>query len=401
MKKILLFNRNFSLLWIGALISQLGDKFYFIAIAWWILMKTHSPLTMGFFLAASLLPGLVLGPFAGVLIDRWNRKYVLVLSDIIRGFLVCIIAYLSYIESLEVWHLFMSAIMVSITSAFFDPTTQAITPQIVPRKQLPRANASMQMIQGSSMILGPILGATFVNFFGFTLVFSLNGISYLLSSFFGSLMKMQPMNQEKKEFNFWCEIKEGWGFLIRNTRVILIILIIGIVHFFVGAFTVSAPFLANHLPGNHIQLLGYIEMMLGMGMFLASVFLQMRNKQRMKDSVLPLFTILFGLCFVAIGLFLRLDWQWISPYLILAFAVGAIIAYASVYWRSLLQIHVPTEMGGRIFSISSLVGNATLPLSYSFFGIVLKEFSISQALLASGLSLVILSMMLLLINKRI
>jgi MFS transporter, DHA3 family, macrolide efflux protein len=99
-------NRNFTLLWLGKIISQLGDKFYAIALAWWILQKTNSPSIMGLFLLTSVLPGILLGFFAGALTDRWKRKTMLVVTDIIRGCLVLIISYMSMNNALEIWHVF-------------------------------------------------------------------------------------------------------------------------------------------------------------------------------------------------------------------------------------------------------------------------------------------------------
>jgi MFS family permease len=103
MKHNILINRNFALLWSGKIISQIGDKFYALALAWWILQHTGSPGIMGFFLLVSVLPGLLLGLFAGAVVDRLNRRNVLIITDLLRGFLVLTVVLLSFLQALTVW----------------------------------------------------------------------------------------------------------------------------------------------------------------------------------------------------------------------------------------------------------------------------------------------------------
>jgi D-alanyl-D-alanine dipeptidase len=140
MKTKLLINRNFAFLWIGKITSQIGDKFYAIALAWWILQKTDSPGIMGCFLAVSAIPCLVLGFFAGALVDRLNRKNVLIVTDILRGSLTLSVVILSFLKVLEIWHVFVIGAGLSLITAFFDPAIQALIPQIVDKDKLKDAN---------------------------------------------------------------------------------------------------------------------------------------------------------------------------------------------------------------------------------------------------------------------
>jgi len=155
MRKIWL-NRDFSLLWTGQLISQIGDKFYAIALAWWILTKTGSPAIMGLYLVASALPGLVLGPLAGGCTDRWNRKTVLIAMDLLRAAIILGVTILATAGNLQIWHLFTAAVIVSLASAFFSPAASAALPQIVSGDEIPKANAMNQLISGSTTVIGPL-----------------------------------------------------------------------------------------------------------------------------------------------------------------------------------------------------------------------------------------------------
>ncbi|AOY77011.1 MFS transporter [Clostridium formicaceticum] len=391
----LFLNKNFFLLWTGQMVSQIGDKFYGIALAWWILQQTNSPVIMGLFMAVSVLPGLAFGVFAGVFIDRWNRKILIIASDMLRGICVIVIAFLSVIDILELWHIFAAAILISLASAFFDPTVKAVIPQIVEQEQLPRANALSEIIDASSMIIGPVLGAAFVSFFGFTLVFLINGLSYLISAFFEGFITIPPqVDSPSADYTLRHEIETGIRYLLSRRKLVVTIGVIGIAHIFVGALIVSLPFLAKALSGDSIQTLGNLEMMIGFGMLLGALSIQLRGKSHFKDKNLFVFIAAMGIFYLAIAITKSITSTFVLPYMLLLLLIGAAIANASVYWQSILQLNTSSDMAGRVFSISSVVGNISLPISYGLFGILLKYTSILRLMLFSGSALLFISIVL-------
>jgi MFS family permease len=393
-------NKNFFLLWTGKIVSQVGDKFYGIALAWWILQRTNSPMAMGLFMAASTLPGLILGPFAGTLIDRWNRKHIIIISDVVRGLLVMVTALLSAWDILALWHIFLAAIVISLASAFFDPTAQAIIPQLVTKDQLSRANALGEMVTAFSMIIGPVFGALSLSLLGFTWVFLINGLSYLVSAFFECFITLPcSRNSSMKKSNLWFEMKEGLKFLYHRPNLIIVISIIGITHLFVGCLMVVLPFLAKELGGNTVQNLGNLEMMLGSGMFLGATYIHGKIKNITQERNLFRIIFLMGVLFTSIGLTKYMINLSLLPYLLLIFLVGTAIANASICWRSLLQLHTPAHMTGRVFSISSMVGNVSLPISYGLFGLLLNYLPISLLMTVSGICLFLIGTTLIGFNK--
>lgn len=384
-------NINFTLLWIGKIISQLGDKFYAIALAWWILQNTNSPTIMGLFLFTSVLPGVLLGFFAGALVDRWKRKNILIITDIIRGGLVLTISFLAINNSLETWQVFVIAFCLSIASAFFDPAVQAILPEIVEKDKLPKANGISQMVGGISTVAGPLLGAVFVSLFGIAWVFLANGISYLSSALLACFIKVKKdyRNFDEKKY-FWKDIKEGIHFLKNQKRIILVLKIIATAHFFLGSLMVSLPFLAKSLQGNGINNLGILEMMLGVGMIGASLFLSFIKKEFINERKLITAILLMGISFLLISIAQLLNMNTIYAYIVEMCIIGASIACASVFWQWLLQTYTPDYMTGRVFSISSLLGNVSLPLAYAVFGILIGFTSIFKVM--AGCAICLLSL---------
>lgn len=382
-------NKNFCLIWFGKIISQLGDKFYAIALSWWILQETNSPSIMGLFLLVSVLPGILLGFFAGALTDRWKRKNILVTTDIIRGFLVLLISYMSMSELLQVWHVFVIAFCLSMAAAFFDPAVQAIIPEIVEKEDLPKANSMSQMVGGICTVAGPMLGAMGVSLIGMTWIFLLNSISYFVSavlSLFIFVNKAYRNFDEKKYL--WQDIREGIGFLKKQKNVTLVLKIIAIAHFFLGSLMVSLPFLANSLEGVGVNNLGYLEMMMGAGLIGGSLFIGTRRKAVIEEKKLVAFIMTVGVCFIVISIAKLIGANIVYAYMVELSVIGVCIAFASVFWQSLLQKYTPAHMTGRVFSISSLVGNVSLPLAYGIYGFLLNLSSVMNIMAGSGICLV-------------
>lgn len=384
-------NRNFLSLWLGKVISQLGDKFYAIALAWWILQKTNSPKVMGLFLLISVLPGLIFGFFAGALVDRWNRKYVIIITDIIRGLLVILIVFLSIFKLLQVLHVFIIGASISFITSFFDPAIQAIVPQIVDKERLNEANSMSQMVNGICTVLGPMLGAVAISWFGLTYVFLFNGISYFISAIIENTIILKSNYRIIDEINnIWIDMKDGVLFLKNKQQILRVIVIIAIAHFFLGSLMVLLPFLAKNLNGNGVQNLGYMQTILGLGLLLGSIYIRRKKNDRINEYYLINLIMFVGICFLGIGIEQFLMIKTIIPYMIALILIGGSVACAVVFWQLLIQLNTPDSMTGRVFGVSTLVGNASLPIAYGTFGVLLNYSSIMKLMLFSGSCLIVL-----------
>jgi len=382
--------RNFLLLWLGKMISQLGDKFYAIALAWWILQKTGSPSVMGLFLLTSTLPGILLGFFTGALTDRWSRKTILVVTDIIRGSLVLILSCLSMANALEVWQVFAAGLLLSAATSFFDPAVQAIVPEIVAKERLQKANGMNQMVGGICTVAGPMLGAFAVAAFGLTWVFLFNSISYFLSALFAAFMQTNARERESsKKETLFNEVLEGFRFVKSRRRITFVLKMIALAHLFMGSLTVMLPFLASSLSPDGVKILGFLEMMMGAGLVAGAVFMGLRKKAA-NVKLLLLFLVSAGACFAVISVLQLLKVSWLPAYLLVMTAIGACVAGASVFWQSLLQADTPESMTGRVFSVSSLIGNTSLPFAYALFGALVNFSSIAAVMGISGVCLILL-----------
>lgn len=382
-------NRNFFYLWLGQFISQLGDKVYAIALSWWILKKTGSPLLMGVMLTAALLPQILLEPVAGVFVDRFNRKTLLIVSDLIRGMIVFGIATLEHTGRLQPAVLIAGTIVLSLSSAFFDPSVKAIIPQIVEKEKLLNANALSQTVYGIATLAGPVLGAYLIGKHGYAFVFIANAISFILSGLLEALISVQEKETHEDRKNFFAEAKEGLIFVASDKAILTLISIIAIAHFFVGSLQVVAPLLANELSGSGILNLSYLETAMGVGIIAGSLFAGLL-KSRLRFNYLYLFLVLAGFSFALIGFLFLIEIRTITVYLLIFMTISILIVNASILWQSQLQTYTPNAMAGRVFSVASLAGNVSLPISFAVSGLLLDYLPISFVLLSGGGCLLLL-----------
>lgn len=386
-------NRNFSLLWTASFISQTGDMIYAIALAWLILERTKSPAMMGLFLVASYLPGFLISPWAGAVIDRPGRKRLLIVADVLRGAAVVAAAFVVQAGKLQMEHVLGVAVLLSVCSAFFNPAARVVLPRLVPGDQLVPANANMQLISGITSIAGPLLGAALIGFIGYPGAFLSNGISFLLSGGLIACIR-GSLDSETAEAEPGSEggIGSGFRFLAGDSRLAIILVIIFCVHLFFGSLAVLMPFLANALPGTGVSNLGMLEAALGAGIVAGSLLLKTRG-QEPRESALFKAIALMGTAILAMGACQAFGWRAPLAYGGSMLVIGVCVSLASVFWTTRMQRSVPNPIAGRIFALASAAGNIALPLAYGLFGLLLGSFSLKSIFLACGVAIALIGLL--------
>ena len=154
-------NRNFILLFSGKVVSLLGDQIYLIALAWYILNETHSPIASGLLFMMGALPPVLIGPFTGVLADWFERRTILVAMDTVRGILVAVLALLLWTRAMPSWLLFAGTFLLGTFGSVFNPASSALVPNIVAESQYGRAAAVDQFVWSLCSLVGFTAGASF------------------------------------------------------------------------------------------------------------------------------------------------------------------------------------------------------------------------------------------------
>ena len=381
-------NRNLNLLLGGQLISQIGDKFHMLAIAFMVLKTTGSPAKMGIVLFCSVFPSMLLGFISGAFLDRYSRKTIIVGADVARGLIVAGLCFLYYFEALSFTVLLAAQLMLSVCTAFFDPAIPAIIPQIVKREQLTRANSQTQFVSGISTIIGPMLGGLTVAWAGYLTVFIINAGSYLFSAAFESFIRIPLRDQKASETTKLVDdIIEGCRYVYQTKGLMMILVMVGVIHFFVGSIEAIIPVLATDLKGGGAQNIGFIQTCFGLGTVLAALLISIRSINNREVMFLFGSVFIIGLILVLISGMHMADVRVIMPFLVFFLFIGGCIIFAGTSFRSILQKEVDDTMMGRVFGFVSSVGNISIPLAILIYGFLLEYLPHNAILAFSGLIL--------------
>jgi len=173
-------NRNYRYTWIGQVVSEVGDHFNNIAVFSLAVTNTKSGLVVSGVMLARAIPAMLIGPAAGVVLDRLNRKYVMIASDLLRA--VIALLFILTVQRHDTWLLYLLSALLMGASPFFTAGRTAILPSIATKEELHTANALTQTTQWTTLVIGAFLGGTSAGLFGYQFAFIANSLSFLVSA---------------------------------------------------------------------------------------------------------------------------------------------------------------------------------------------------------------------------
>ena len=205
-----------------------------IALSFWVLKTTGSSAKMGAVLASSLIPSLVIGFFFGAFIDRYNRKNIIIGTDLLRGLILALFAVLFYFELINFYLILIMQMLLSANAAFFDPAIPSVIPQIVDEKDLAAANSKHQLVNGFSTIAGAFIAGIFIPMFGYLWVFVVNAISFLLSAFFECFIKIPSLQKDttekRGETEILSDLKLGYQYILSDKALLILLFMVMVIH---------------------------------------------------------------------------------------------------------------------------------------------------------------------------
>lgn len=365
-KKISVWNKNFFLLWQGQLVSAIGDVFYEIALGFWVFATTGSSALMGTLMATSMIPRLVISPFAGVLVDRADRKWIIVLMDVIRGIFITAVAVLAFIGLLKIWMVFLAGIILGICAAFFNPAAQSSIPDIIPKEKIVQGNSLFSLIYTGSGIFGSASGGLIYTILGAPVMFLINGLSYLFSAFTEIFIKVPKIKHETHKFNFLEDLKGGFNYVVKNKSMKLVFINACFLNFFfMIGFVLMIPFFkSSAYLGEKIY--GYVMAMMSFGLFSGYMLMSII---KVKDEQRVLF---FAINAIIFGAFSVIFPMFKNGYLMLpvVFIVGVGNAIVNSLIQSIMSVIVPQDKRGKVFSLLGTISGGLSPLGMAIGGLL-------------------------------
>lgn len=356
---------TFSIIWLGQLVSVVGSGLTSFALGVWTFERTGSATHFALIGLCAVLPRVLLSPLAGAVVDRWDRRRVMILSDVGAGLSTLVVFLLFGANRLEIWHIYL---LTSINAAFGTvqwPAFMAVTSLLVSQKNLGRANGMVQFGQATSEILAPALagvllgtirleGVILIDFA--TFVFAV--ITLLIVRFPSSTGSPASLPGDA---SFWRDLTVGWTYIAARPGLLGLLGFFAVVNFLWGM--VGALVTPMVLSWTSSSVLGAVISIAGVGMLTGSLIMSIwGGPQRRINGVLR-FELLSGFCFMLMGLRP-------SFWLLAAGAFGAHVTIAIVYGsnQAIWQSKVAPDLQGRVFAAQQMVARAAAPLAYLLAG---------------------------------
>lgn len=373
-----LWNPNFILLWQGQLVSALGDIVYAIALGFWILAVTGSTALMGTLMAVSTLPRVLVAPFAGVLVDRSDRKWLLVAMDIVRGVFVVFIGIGAYAGFIQVWMVFAAGVIIGFCGAFFTPAVSSSIPDIVPREKIIQANSAYNLIYTSSGILGSSAGGFLFQILGAPLMFLLNGLSYLFSSLSLLFIRIPRIVPKREPQHFFADLKDGLTLSWKMRGLRLLLLVAAVLNFFsvMGVFFILPLF--QKTPSLGPARYGIAIACFSIGSFIG--YLTSASVKFAPSSRFGIFMSSFVIMDVGLILFALIG---VFPIMLGFLAVsGGASAIINSFTSATIQMVVPQDMRGKVFAFLSALSQGLTPIAMALGGLLAGLFPLRPLMAA-------------------
>lgn len=355
--------KAFTMVWLGQVTSLIGSAMSHFAVGIWAWEKTGqaTPMAMiGFF---GFLPLILITPIAGVLVDRWNRKLVMALSDIATGLTTIVMLILALTNTMEIWHLYIIAAFNGIFGSFQWPAYSAAISLMIPKKQYTRASGMISLAETGSGILAPVLAGILIGRIGIEGIFFVDIITLVFALSMLLLVKIPNVDRSQAEEtgrgNFWHELGYGFQYLFSRASLLSLQLVFFFGNFFASiAYALIAPMILARTSGNATTL-GSIQSVGAIGGVIGSLILTAWGGP--KKKILGVLFGWIGTGFLGVALF---GATWFIPVWMAANFLGnAIPPVLNGSNQAIWQSKVAPDVQGRVFSVRRLVAQITSPLS--------------------------------------
>lgn len=353
----------FSIVWFGQFISLIGSgmsQFALTIWAWQITGKATALALVGFF---SFAPTVLLSPIAGALVDRWNRKLVMILSDLAAGLSTIVILVLLWLDCLEIWHLYVAGAFAGVFGSFQFPAYNAAITTMIPKKHYGRANAMVGMAGSATNVIAPILAGALLAILGIRGVLIVDVFTFVFAV--GVLLFVTIPHPEatshgrKARGSLWSESLYGFKYMFEHRSFLALLLLIfcSNVTLLIGA-TILAPMILARTNSNEL-VLGAVQMAFGIGGIAGGMIMSVWGgpKRRIIGVIVGFAGLsLAGEMLIGLG---RSPAVWATG----AFFITLFLALGNTSSGAIWQSKVPADVQGRVFAVRRMIGAMGAPIA--------------------------------------
>jgi DHA3 family macrolide efflux protein-like MFS transporter len=380
-------NRNFSLLWVGQVISLIGEKFHTIALPFLVFGENRSALEVGLAFAATAAPNLIFGPVAGALVDRWDRRITMIVCDLTRAVMLLAVP---IVLPIDVGLVYLLAFLIGAVTLLFRPAKTAIIPAIVEERELVTANSASSVADTASDLIGlPMAGIVVATLAGsLELAFVIVAATYVLSAVLIFAMEVPSQSLISTPFRpgaIWQEMVEGWRFLRRQAELFSNTVVSTVAQIAVGAEIVATvPYTERVLDltagiAEPEQLYALILTAVAAGSVVGGISIGIIGERLPKGPVIIAGLVGMGLTLVAAGLLT-------NPYVAIGvfFLTGVFNMVFIIPTITLFQQRTPQPLMGRVVASRQALVFGAIAISMGLSGWLADVIGSDMVLVIAG-----------------
>ncbi len=373
-------HRNYRIYFIGQICSLIGTWIQFVAMSWLVFRMTGSPLLLGLTGFVNQIPILLLGPIAGLVADRVDRRKLLLVTQTLAMLQALTLALLTFSGNVEVWQVIMLAGILGVINAFDVPGRQSFIVQLIGgREDLPNAIALNSLTMNATRLVGPALGGFLVMAVGEAWCFLLNGFSFLAILIALSSVRVEASAVIRKPLAVWSDLREGFRYTFGFMPIRVLLLELSLVSFMAMPYSVLMPAFAADVFGGTARTFGILIGCAGFGAIIATLYLASRRNIKGLASIIGLAA---TSCGVALMLFSQSRTLWWSQLLMVFVGFGIICHAASI--NTILQTLVDEDKRGRVMSIYTMCFVGIAPLGNLALGHLAQNIGTPATFLIAG-----------------
>jgi len=387
---------RFFTIWGGQALSILGSQLVQFALIWYLTIKTGSATTLATASLVGMLPGVILGPFIGTLVDRLNRRWIMIFSDSLIALVTLGLAVLFTLNLVTQWHIYLVMFIRSLAGCFHSNSMNASTSLMVPVENLTRIQGINQMLSGGLNIISAPIGAFLLKILPLQSILSIDVITAVfafLPLFFIQVPQPEGIEKMKSQNNItptvWQDFKAGLKFILGWPGLMIIgLMTIGINFTIIPAFSLLPLLVKDYFGGNAIHL-SWIESALGIGIMTGGALLGIWGGFKRK-----ILTSLFGLIGIGVGSFLLA----LAPSSLFPLVVGGVLIIGLMMpitngpFCAVIQSNVQLDMQARIFSLLGSLASAMAPIGLMIAGPLADRFGIQVWFIFGGSLCILMGM---------
>lgn len=375
-------SRNYRLFFAGQSVSLIGTWMTRVATGWLVYRLTGSAVLLGSVSFAGQIPAFLLGPIAGVLVDRWDRHRVLVITQIISMLQSFAVGGLALAGLIDVWHIVALSIVQGVVNAFDMPARQAFLVEMVDaREDLPNAIALNSSMVNGARLIGPALAGVVISAVGEAWCFLIDGISYLAVILSLLLMQLAATRTLRplSTANVTEQLREGWNYVSDSLPIRSILLLLGLISLAGMPYTVLMPVIASKVLHGGPNTLGLLMSATGVGALVGALTLAMRRSVLGLGMRIVVCSGLFGLGLIAFGWSTNL-WLSVAILPVIGFAMMQHMAASN----TILQTVVDDAKRGRVMAFYSMAFQGMAPFGSLMAGTLAGHIGVQWTLALSG-----------------